>query len=63
MSKQSQVYTIRNKAGQYLGNFRAFSEKEAISKMIATQAQTAATFRRSQPMTVKADDFVAKVES
>lgn len=57
-----QVYTVRNAQGQYLGDFRAKTDKQAIQRFLDSQNTLAATFRKSMSVPV----FVglkAKVES
>lgn len=57
----SQVYTVRNAQGQYLGDFRAKTDKQAIQKFLDSQMALAATFRKSVPM-LKFDNLSARVE-
>lgn len=59
---ESKVWTVRNRLGQFIGTFRAYSADDAINQLIRSQAQTASSFRRSQPLAVKRDDFIAAVE-
>jgi hypothetical protein len=61
-SKESQVWTVRNKVGQYIGSYRAYTAEQAISRFVQAQASTAATFRKSQPLQVNRADFTATVE-
>lgn len=56
------VFTVRNTAGQFIGTYRAKNAYAAISRVLEEQAVTAQTFRKSQPMTVRREDFTAKVE-
>jgi hypothetical protein len=62
MTRQAQAWVIRNKAGQYIATYRAYTGKEAINRLMRDNARTASIFRRSQPVAIKADDFIASVE-
>jgi len=49
-AKVSELYTVRNLQGQALATYFAFTAEQAINRLIADQAATASTFRKSQPM-------------
>lgn len=60
--KMKEIYTVRNSSGQYLGSFYAYNEKGAIARLVREDANTASTFRKSQPAT-KFINLTAKVEA
>jgi hypothetical protein len=46
-SKQSQIWTVRNLQGQYLGSHRAYTAKQAISNHLQGYQVTASQFKGS----------------
>lgn len=61
-AKESQLWTVRNTQGQYMGNYFAFTAEQAISRVIADDNRTASTFRKSQPASIKRDGLTASIE-
>jgi hypothetical protein len=57
--KEICLWAISNAKGQYIASYRAYTAQEAINKAIRDDAATAATFRRSQPASLKAIDLTA----
>ena len=62
MAKKIQLFTVRNQQGQFLAKYYAFTAPQAINKLIQDMAATAATFRKSQPMSLRAEGLTATVE-
>lgn len=44
-SKVSQLFTVRNDAGQFLGVYRALSPRQAIQRLLDEQASYGSVFR------------------
>jgi hypothetical protein len=59
-SKTIETYVVRNRAGQYLGNFRAISAEAAIEALIRADAVQASQFRSYTPL--KREELKAEVE-
>lgn len=62
MAREIKTWTVRNKSGQHIARYRAHTADQAIGRLMDDQAQTAATFRRGQPLSIKRTDFTASVE-
>jgi hypothetical protein len=62
---EATLWTVRNKSGQYLATYRAFTAEQAINKVLEDDRRIASTFRRSQPSSMKREGLTAtpKAES
>ena len=62
MTKEVQIFTVRTANGGFVGTFRAMTAQQAIKRAVNGLAETAQTFRRSQPMP-SVQGFTASVEA
>jgi hypothetical protein len=58
--KTTQIFTLRNEAGQFVGTYRALTSDQAIAKFWNDQAVQSSTFRQ---MAIKRFAITASVET